>query len=193
MLRVWMVADGGVGGALSGSRPRFWCGRLPVSPRVRVHDIALGSRAGRPARPPHDSFRGARGQPSRRSCRPSVVGVRPAGLRRRSRGAVPDGVRHPGLHRLPHHVGQPHRLSPAVSRDGRRALRQPAGPTLHRGVRGRLDGCTGGRSSWTRRGPGSTTPTCARTWWVGWTRTTGPWPARSTEASRASRAGASAP
>ena len=108
------------------------------------------------------------------------------------RRALPERLRHPGLHRPPDDVGQPDAVPAAVRRDRRPGLRRPA---AHRrassstSTRGRR---TAARSSSTRPAPAATTRTSATRSCRGSTRATAPSPTASRGRSAGSPAAASA-
>ena len=151
--------------------------------------VAVGSISGRSTRPGCHRLPTAARQPARRPARAADVGVHPAGLRRRSRAALPVDLRDPGLHRSRRDVGQPHRRSGSRSsrpptRCSRRAGAAAASwSTSTHGQR------TAGRSSSTRRAPAATTRTSATRSCHGWTPATAPSPTAQSRAIMGKSAG----
>ena len=133
----------------------------PFHPLVSTTRTPTRAGAGGPPGAPQDHERAARGQPARRPGRAPARGLRPAGLRRRARAALPVGLRHPGLHGRGADVAQPLAVSPDVPRGRRRAVRRRRRAAVHRRVRGRVDGVRRQPVRRLARHRAATTPTSA--------------------------------
>ena len=102
--------------------PLPWSAEL--AGRLDRHVVAFETLRGNPLGDPHE--------------RPLHVYV-PPGYDDEPDRRVRQHLRHPGLHRPPRHVGQPHAVPAAVLRDRRPGVRQRAGAGRGRGLRRRLD------------------------------------------------------
>src|SRR4051812_33972196 len=100
---------------------------------------ALVARACREARRARGREHGPARESARRPARAAALGVRAAGLRRRSGPAPAVDLPHPGPYRADRHVAQPLGLPPERAGARRSPLRRGGLPAVSRRVRRRLD------------------------------------------------------